>query len=138
MDEFGVTAPRLRALASRAPIPQLVLQSDITADRTWTILGAQMKTVSSPGEQSAAGLAEVRGVLVLEVPRGSIAAKSGLEANDAIVELSPDEFDAGSEPIHNAADLLGLIRARSWRAETKVIVIRNQQRVEIALKTAQE
>jgi hypothetical protein len=138
MDEFGVTAPRLRALASRAPIPQLVLQSDITADRTWTILGAQMKTVSSPGEQSAAGLAEVRGVLVLEVPRGSIAAKSGLEANDAIVELSPDEFDARSEPIHNAADLLGLIRARSWRAETKVIVIRNQQRVEIALKTAQE
>ncbi|MHC5544765.1 PDZ domain-containing protein, partial [Singulisphaera rosea] len=50
-------------------------------------LGAKVKDVSGPGEVSAAGLPGEVGVLVLDVPKASRAAKAGLKRSDVILKL---------------------------------------------------
>jgi hypothetical protein len=136
MSDFGVTSRRLRALARAPAFPELV-QATAHQDKTYTVLGAKVKSVTSLGEQSAAGLGDASGVLVLAVPPDSLAAKSGLEANDVIVELSPDAYGTSQQPIDNVADLLGLVTARSWRGEIDVVVVRDQRRIHLTIKTAQ-
>ena len=88
MDQFGVTSPRLKRLAKTAPIPDLVSPANFAPDEIRELLGAKVKSVTTLGEQSAAGLADIGGVLVLTVPAGSLAQQSGLQANDVILEGS--------------------------------------------------
>jgi S1-C subfamily serine protease len=44
--------------------------------------------VADPGEMSALGLPGVPGVLVLEVPAGSVLARSGLQKGDVILSVN--------------------------------------------------
>ncbi|MBS0568468.1 MAG: right-handed parallel beta-helix repeat-containing protein [Proteobacteria bacterium] len=129
MDEFGVTSAQLKAQARRPGFPELLaLDTAATAQKTHSFLGATMKSVASLGEQSAAGLARIAGVLVLAAPAQSAAAKAGLAAGDVIVEALADGYGSPVEPIDTIADLLRLSTARAWRGEVEVIVIRNQRR----------
>jgi hypothetical protein len=138
MDTFGVTGARLKALAKTAPIPELVSAAQAQLDKKYTFLGASIKSVSSLGEQSAAGLAQIKGILVLDVPKDSLAARSGLAANDVIIESPADSMGAELERIDTVQDLLRLSSARAWRGELVVVVMRNQQRATLTLKTAQQ
>lgn len=136
MSDFGVTSPRLRALSAQPAFPQIVVEA-VEKDKTYLILGAKVKTVTTLGEQSAAGLSDTKGVLVLEVDPASLAASSGLKAGDVIVALAPDALGTERQPIDDVADLMGLVRARSWRGEIDVTVVRNQRPMQLAIKTTQ-
>jgi hypothetical protein len=84
MDQFGVSSPRLRALARTPSFAAARTTVGSTADvRRWQ--GAQVRTLSTIEEASAVGTALARGgVLVVEVPAGSEAARLGLRAGDLI------------------------------------------------------
>jgi hypothetical protein len=77
MDHFGVQKPALKALARTPVLPgQKPVTASVARDlapRAW--LGASVRNVADIGEMSALGLPGVTGVLVLEVPAGSVLAK---------------------------------------------------------------
>ena len=87
MDQFGVQKPELKAIARTPELPQLTAP---TADRPTfkrpNYLGqAQVCDISGLGDRSAYGLPDETGVLLLNVPAGSPAAKAGLQQDDVIV-----------------------------------------------------
>jgi hypothetical protein len=89
MDRFGVQKPELKAL-SRTPVlpaarPATVSATRETATRGW--LGATVRNVGDTGEMSALGLPGAFGVLVLEVPAGSMLARCGLQEGDVILSV---------------------------------------------------
>lgn len=137
MDQFGVTSARLKALAKTAPMPELVSAATLASGEARDFLGARVKSVTTLGEQSAAGLPEIKGVLVLSVAPGSLAELSGLRANDVIVEASANEYGA-AEDIDSLATLMTLYRAQRWRGEREFSVVRNQQRHDIKMKFVPE
>jgi hypothetical protein len=88
MDQFGVVSPELKKLA-KTPLFGLANPSAEAPDQQlmhW--LGAEVKSVSTPGEVSATGLASAEGVLIVRVPPGSAAKKAGLRGNDVILKLN--------------------------------------------------
>jgi hypothetical protein len=138
MDNFGVTSARLKALMlKQAPTPALAFNDTASPQREFELLGAKIKTVTTLGERSAAGLSETRGTLVLQVSPGSLAAASGLEAGDVIIEAAADEFSS-KERIDDAPALLSLYSARRWRGSQEVIVIRNQKPLPLKLRFTKE
>jgi len=56
--------------------------------RAYTCLGAKVKDLVTEEEKSVAAVAELTGVYVIEVPRGSVAAKAGMVAGDAILGVN--------------------------------------------------
>ena len=133
MDQFGVTSARLKRLARTAPLPELFSPANLAPDEIRDFLGAKVKSVTTLGEQSAAGLAEVRGVLVLAVPVGSLAQRSGLRANDVILEAPANQYSR-AEVIENLATLMTLYSAQRWLEQREFLVMRNQQAIRLTLK----
>jgi hypothetical protein len=125
MDNFGVQAPKLKALARSPELPEAkpadaaTLQS--TRDpRTSTWLGATVRNVLGLGEVSASGLPGEIGVMVVEVPPLSQAARAGLRLGDVILKLGSSRTDA-------LPDLLRLAATATTGGE--VTVFRGQREV---------
>ncbi len=104
MTGFGVRRADLRAIARTPGIPEPRLATatprkpaDEQAAVTW--LGAKWKKVTEPGEVSAAGLPGKVGILLLDRPEGSAAARLGFQPTDVILDWQ-------GETIRNAAELL--------------------------------
>lgn len=133
MNQFGVTSPRLKRLAQTAPIPELIAPADFAPDMIHEFLGAKVKSVTTLGEQSAAGLADTSGVLVLAVPPGSLAGQSGLQANDVILQATANEY-LPTEVIDNLTTLMTLYAAQRWLGQRDFLVMRNQQPLQLTLK----
>jgi pimeloyl-ACP methyl ester carboxylesterase len=92
MDQFGVTRPELRAIARTPELPgkdtppAMTLES--RRDRTpATWMGATVRNVVGMGEVSAAGLSGETGVLVLDVPVNTQAARLGLRRDDVVLAI---------------------------------------------------
>jgi len=126
MNEFGVVADRLKALADAPEISPLAIGSSLAAGEVIQWYGGKLKNVETLGEQSAAGLAEVAGVLLLEVPAGSPLARAGIQPGDVILscEGTPTE------------DVLALRKAEAshkWKGRLLLDIWRNQQRNRVEL-----
>jgi S1-C subfamily serine protease len=100
MDQFGVRKPALKALArtpSFAPPASAAVAWDTAPATAW--LGAQIKSLTTVEEASAVGAALANGgILVLEVPAHSAAARGGLRPGDLIVGVN-------GKPVRTANDL---------------------------------
>lgn len=123
MDGFGVRKPSLRAVARTPQMPALrggkpVMSARDPATTTW--LGARVRNIVDRGEVSAYGLADLRGVLVLEVPPASPLAVAGLHKGDVILSINSSEI--GDTPT-----LLRHTRALSSMNPTDILVSRNQR-----------
>ena len=79
------------------------------------------------------GLAEIKGVLVLAVPAGSLAQRSGLRANDVILEAAASGYSR-TEVIDNLATLMILYSAERWLGQRSFLVVRDQQPIQLTLK----
>jgi hypothetical protein len=123
MHQFGVTAPALKAIA-RVPEFGSARASPAPAAEEKVVewLGAKVKNVTTAGEQSAAGLPTIGGVLLLEVPADSRAAKAGLQKMDVILECE-------GKPIQSYADLQKGLSAVKFGSKVRLSVMR-MQRVE--------
>lgn len=120
MDEFGVVSASFKKIAAHPPLLQVVqLQSQQTGQlSSW--MGARVKNIETLGEQSASGAPDKAGVLMVEVPPGSLAARNGLQAGDIIRTIN-------GEAIKDVTALFGLIQSISWQGQAELQILHNQQ-----------
>jgi len=121
MDDFGVRPARLkaRALQPAFPAPRQLSQA-APLQPAQQLHGLSLKPVETLGEQSAAGLGDKAGVIVLSVEAGSPGDAAGFKPRDVIV---------GVEKAGAIADVATL---RVLLAEgTDLVIVRNQARIRL-------
>ncbi len=120
MDSFGVISPVLKALAKKVPLPAVITPGKMNDSDMVDFMGARIKNLNTPGERSATGMGETRGVLVVEVA-SETAASGFLQANDVI--LSFNNIKTGT--------LRELLEARRLVKGTnaEVVIFRNQKEI---------
>ena len=84
---FGVTLPKLRKIARTPDIPEILIAGHSGNKSMVFWHKAKIKDVETLGEQSATGLKDRCGVLVVSVPEKSELYTSGLRTNDVILEV---------------------------------------------------
>jgi len=134
MDRFGVQEPSLKQLARtpRLPSAKPDQQKPVTRkrkkDSTHYWQQAKIRNIQGLGDRSAFGLPEASGVLILDVPKNSIAARAGLRKNDVIVECN-------GKPVRKINDLPSQQTAAG--NAISITLYRNQNRVTIKLPASQ-
>lgn len=126
MDQFGVFTDRLKSLKESPEIPVLFSGDEMKMSESIKWNGATIKNIETPGEQSAAGLSEIAGVLLIEVPSKSVLFDSGLQSGDVIIE-------ANDSMIENVIDLQKMEAAVKWTGRMPVGIWRNQQKMNLIL-----
>lgn len=128
MDQFGVQKPSLKAIARTPEISSISgthPNAKRAAPREGWVLQTRVRDITGLGDRSAYGLPNETGVLVLEVPAASPAAKAGLLKDDVIIACA-------AEPVITVADL----QKRRDKTAGKVLslqVIRKQQRLTLEI-----
>ena len=125
MDNFGVVLPKLKALAKKVTIPSILALDKVDADEIIDFMGAKVKNLTSLGERSATGMDDIRGVLVMEVAAGSVAAKF-LQPNDVILSFNSKITDKLRELLEARRSLIG--------SNTEVVIFRNQKKEKIEVE----
>jgi hypothetical protein len=128
MDQFGVQKPELKAIARTPEIPKLRKPDGPTrkvqfvkpVNYAWQ---ARIRDISGLGERSAYGLPDESGVLLLNVPAASPAAKAGLQKDDVIIACN-------GQPVRTMNDLQELRDAAAGDKLT-VSIIRKQKRLTV-------
>jgi hypothetical protein len=120
MDQFGVVSPDLKAKAEAVPIPVVSSMADSNSANESIWLGARVRNVSGLGDRSAYGLPDEKGVIVEDLPEGSVLSKSGMKKGDVIRSLSHREID-------NVSELINVFQEVNWMGNSEVTYFRNQQ-----------
>ncbi len=127
MDRFGVVDARLKAKAASPKIPALFLQMEGKGEELVDWHGFRIKTVETLGEQSAAGINEMRGVLVVGVPENHQAGDDLLQKGDVILV-------SWGEEIQDVVHLLKVEKGNAWKGGVELKVWRNQALHPVRLK----
>jgi hypothetical protein len=117
---FGVTAGRLKKIAEQPVIKPLVPKLNSIKGVKVEWLGAQFKNIETLGEQSAAGMHNNKGALLIELPSSSSAAENGMEKGDVIIKL-------GNKEINSIADLMNAYQNIKWVGKSELTILRNQE-----------
>jgi len=130
MDQFGVQKPELKAIARTPEMPKIGEAARSTAKdeprRVLELWRAKMRDIAGLGERSAYGLPDETGVLLLEVPGDSAAAKAGLRKDDVIRECN-------GQRVRTVQDLKKLVGA--GRGGKQVLtIIRRQGSVTVEVR----
>jgi hypothetical protein len=129
MDKFGVQQASLKAIAKQPDIPELNIPSFYAvkkSTREW--LGATLKNIETPEEQSAFGLHSMTGIVVLNVKQDGTLAKSGFREGDVIVE-------AEGVKVNTISALLSSYQENLWHGSVRLMIIRNQKQMEVQIKS---
>jgi hypothetical protein len=126
MDQFGVVSEKLKRIAKTPIIPELRFDIVAKEDKIIEFLGAQVKDVETLGEQSAAGLSSINGVIILSVPKNALLAKYGFKNNDVILKYDGKTVD-------NFNQLMLMINANNNKRKIEVEVSRNQELIKLML-----
>jgi hypothetical protein len=127
MDQFGVRKPELKAIARTPEIPKVeksVRTSRVVkrANYAWQ---ARIRDIEGLGDRSAYALPDESGVLLLEVPAASPAAKAGLQKDDVIVACN-------GQPVRTTYDLQKLRdKAAGQKLTLRISRKLNQATVEV-------
>ena len=127
MNEFGVTSEKLKKIAKQPQIPLLFTNQKDASGQTFNWFGATLKNIETLGEQSAAGLTEMSGVILLEVPAVSALAKSGLKIGDVILQCQDMK-------IGTFRQLLQVAKDSQYLSELKLVVQRNQTKMNVIIR----
>jgi hypothetical protein len=88
MDRFGVKKSSLKVIARTPEIPPMQAQTKKPGPATGEWLGARLQELGSGGF-SAYGIAkDAGGVALIEVPKGSDAARAGFKSEDLILQIN--------------------------------------------------
>ena len=123
MNEFGVTSPRLKAIARTPEIPSATTKGAQPPGDTKTVwFGASLRRLTGQ-EYSALGVAaDAQGVFVAEVPKESIAFKAGLRAGDFIQQ-------ANGVAVRGTEDFLSATRNLTVGQKLKLQMLRSYQMI---------
>jgi hypothetical protein len=128
MSDFGVLSPTLKSLSEEPEIPFLLLERSDKADEIYEWHGFKVKNMVTLGEQSAAGLNEISGVLILDVPQGYNSSTSkSLKKGDVILrcwEMKVDDF----------VSLRKAEKGNIWKGQIELNIWRNQELNAIVLE----
>jgi len=133
MDRFGVQKPELKAIARTPALPASLEAPAVRSGgrgrshattKTAQWLGATIKPIENEDEMSALGLGDRDGVLVVEVPAGSKAARAGLRANDVIRAVGGRSVKnlAAFSQVYRKAAKAGPVRLTVWRDQAEAVV----------------
>ncbi|GGZ13491.1 peptide-binding protein [Echinicola pacifica] len=128
MNEFGVQLPALKKIAKTPEVPAIEagMQGGIQASNTILWKGMKLKSIETMAEQSASGLREIAGVLVMKVMDRQ-AQSLQLKENDVILKVADHK-------INTIEDL----QALDWKAiessKGEITVMRNQVETTLKLK----
>jgi len=125
MDSFGVISPQLKAIVKKVSLQSQAAVNIPAKDDIVDFMGARVKNLSTPGEQSATGMDKIRGALVVLVANGS-AASGFLQANDVILMFN-------GRQINNIKDLLEAGRSVGG-TNAEIVTFRNQQQLKQEIK----
>ncbi len=125
MDDFGVQSPKLKAIARQPMMPLRSSGTTPTLSETRTRevavwAGAKVRNIVGLGEVSAAGSPGETGVILLEVPDTSNAAKAGFSAGDVLLAFN-------GKPIKELKDLLQDTQQNVAGKAASVTILRFQQ-----------
>ncbi len=128
MDQFGVRKPELKAIARTPEIPKLerLVRKSRVVKRVNYAWQARIRDISGLGDRSAHGLPDESGVLLLDVPVASPAAKAGLRKDDVIRTCN-------GQQVRTARDLQKL-RDKAAGQKLTLVVSRKQKRVTVEVK----
>lgn len=131
MDQFGVQSRKLKSLARTPRLPAALNEARGTesSGRDATAVpwhGATVRNIVGPGEVSAHGLPGETGVLILQVPPGSVVAKSGLRPIDVILR-------ANGHVVGTVEDLLRIGNSTPGDEALELDVYRRQGHVTVRL-----
>ena len=126
VNDFGVISPVLKKQATRPVIADIKIINNNKEGAKTEWLGATIKNVETLGEQSAAGLPDKTGVLVLRVATGSLAEKSGLKQGDVIRKID-------TKTISNVGEMLTNLQVQFWLSQAPATIMRNQKEEEVTL-----
>jgi len=99
MQHFGTQSPRLKNKAEQPAIPALITSKQEAKTKTFAWQKSIFKNIETLGEQSAAGLPSVSGVLVIDISKDSPLFHSKLQVGDVIIACegqavnNVEEFD---------------------------------------------
>lgn len=110
---------------AKAILPELIKTGKVT--RGW--LGVTIQRMT-PDIAGALGLQKEHGALVVEVVDGSAAEKAGIQSGDVIVEYDGKSID-------HANDLPLLVAETAVGKSTKLVVIRDNKRIPIAITVSE-
>lgn len=122
MESFGVVSPRLKAMAKKVPLPEVLSLGNLSTDETVDFSGAKIKNLTTLGEQSATGMDEIRGVLVLSVPE-SCKMAGFLQPNDVILSLNAKITNTVRDLLQARMSVIG--------SGSEMVVFRNQKEVKV-------
>lgn len=131
MDAFGVTNPKLKALAKTPEVPVLKSTLDKVDNKksaTISWLKNTLKNVESEQEQSAYGLNTPHGVIVLKADKKSSAVKNnGIKKGDVIIK-------ANGEELKNIKDFFTVLKNNNTLEVIDIVVMRNQSELPLTIQ----
>jgi hypothetical protein len=129
MDQFGVSNPKLRALARTPVLPgaRSMEQVDARNPDVREFLGGKVQNVVGMGEVSAYGLPGEIGAILIEVPAGSAAAKAGLKQDDVILKCR-------NANIRSVEDLFAAWSAAGKGDQIELAIWRLQQHASVTVE----
>ncbi|MBW7992050.1 MAG: PDZ domain-containing protein [Planctomycetes bacterium] len=125
MNKFGVIKPAFQFEASKEsrhfkPAPTEAESVSVRSPHLVPWLGATIKNLIGEAEKSAAGLGAETGILFMEVPADSEAAKSGFQTGDVLLKIA-------GETVHSIRDFNRLLKRYSGR-NVRVVVFNATER----------
>ncbi len=126
MTDFGVLSPALRKLAETPVMPVPVVAGGDHSDQTRTWRGAVLKSLNTPGEQSATGMDQLRGVYIVSVDALGSPIRDFLFPNDVILSIN-------GETVGNLNDFERMIKNTATSTKVKMTVFRRQKEKTVVL-----
>lgn len=123
MNNFGVTSPKLRALAKQPQLPTVTIQPDLTAapasgDKPATWIGASLRNISGE-EFSAYGVSKESGGIAMAGVEDGLAKTAGFQNGDLIQSVN-------GKPVRNLAEFAAAVKALAGQGKTPFGIVRNQ------------
>lgn len=120
MDAFGVVSEKLRKITKLPKIPTPMHHGTGGSGSVYQWFGASVKNVETQGEQSAAGLEDIGGVVLLHVPAHSALKEQGFQTGDVIVNFE-------GSGIKNFVQLQDAMQANHFKEGLEFGIVRNQR-----------
>lgn len=128
LQDVGVMSLRLKDISDSPFIPEIEVEGTIKEGEVFEWKGSKLKSIETLGEQSAAGLPTMEGVLVLGLSENSPLLKAGIQNADVIVSCQ-------GESVKNLGELQKVFKRDQYMNKFNFEIFRNQvkKKIEVSL-----